>query len=202
MAFRRFRANTKTIRHLRFRKKRWPWTTSFYNQETVAVNGNTTNFILVETPDFDSAWDVATSGRTKVHRLQLRGGVTWLPEGTTLARQFVAFNWVVSAGVDDDDTETEVFPDTTASPYPDHQILAHNLVTGLNDEIPGAQLGGQNFARAQVPINIDLKFRRPIALRPRERILLSTGFSTDVSGSINSAALYLVVRACVQAPGV
>jgi len=202
MAFRRkFNANTNPIRFLKFRRrKRWPWSTGFFNQETVAVNGDTTTFALIDYTDYDSLWDVASAGLVKVHRLQCRGGVTWLPEGTTLARQFVAFNWGVTA-IDDDDNEDEVFPDTNSSFYPDHTVLAHGLVTGLNDEIPGAQLA-QNFRPAQVPINFDLRFRRPIVLRPRGYIRLSTGFSTDVSGTINSASLYLIVRACVQAPGV
>jgi len=201
MAFRR-RARQGGIQRPRFpnRRRSWPWTTAFFQQETVTRDGTTTKFTLVDAADYDSLFDVGQSGRTLVHRVQFKGGVTVLTEGTTFGSLPGGFNWIFYGPADDTDIDDEVHPAVANTPYIAHTCYRWGFRAWQVREIP--QADQKDMLLPAIPINFDVKFRRPEVLRQQQHMELSMGWSSDMTGVINSCTFSGIVRASIQGPGV
>lgn len=201
-----FRMNRKPIGRAPFprfpirRRRRYSWLTGIFENVNQDQTGLVTLYSLVDYALYAYAapgGEINLGGPHKVHRITFKGSMNASFEVTSVQDGNASFLWAVYV-LDGQDTAIDLW-NAANNAFANHRILKWGYHKGMPTEIPTAQR--MDNAGYGIPIQFDLRFRRPVLVPRDSEVVLACQWSADVSPVLVTNVLNGIVRASVQPAG-
>jgi len=167
----------------------------------VLVDDAPASLLMLGYDDFQSGAGLTAginAGPHLVYRMMFRGGIRVNMQSATATTIWTSHAWCIFDDDADDQVDVNIFS-ASSNVFANHQIFRWSARPMVFSEIPVAQLGGADSLVRNIPINFDIKFKRPHKLHVDHAIYMVSEFSDDLTTVANSASLEGIFR-CVVKP--
>lgn len=187
----------KWTRHMPYmkggRRQYWPWREQMFVGANVAFDSTVTTFDLADYADLEVA-PAALQGTARIHHITFKGGlaISWQQAATTYVPNSLKMGLYVAEG---DDADTDLW--LGAANAWSHRMLWWDcrVMTLLESTSISSS---RSPVTPGIPVRFDLKWRRPLILRPDEHLYLAFQFYNDATSVLSTCDLYGHLRESVQ----